>query len=87
MTVQVLIFGAAARAAGTDRVAVRVMARGPDQDTTTAADVLKSLSEQHASLGPALVGARLAVNHQFAPEHQPIRSADEVALISLVGGG
>ncbi|MBX9737073.1 MAG: MoaD/ThiS family protein [Phycisphaerales bacterium] len=87
MTVQVLIFGAAARAAGADRVAVRLTHRGSDQGVATTAEVLRSLGEQHAALGPALVGARLAVNHQFATADQTIRSTDEVALISLVGGG
>lgn len=81
MTVDVLIFGAAAERAGADRVSVAV-AEGSRAD-----GVLAALVEQHPVLGFAAVGARLAVNSVFAGERTRVLASDEVALISLVGGG
>lgn len=81
MTVDVLIFGAAAEWAGADRVSVAV-AEGSHAD-----GVLAALVEQHPALGFAAVGARLAVNSVFAGERTRVLASDEVALISLVGGG
>lgn len=79
--VDVLIFGAAALGAKTDRVRVCI------RDGAIAEEVLGALAEQHPGLGSALVGARLAVNAAFAKPGTPVRSEDELALISLVGGG
>lgn len=81
METDVLIFGSTALGANTDRVAVRV------RDSATAEEVLAALAEQHPGLGAALVGARLAVNSAFAKPGTPVRAGDELALISLVGGG
>lgn len=90
MKVEVHIFGAASLAAKTDRVAVEV------SEAPTVREVLAALSVQHPELRYALPPAekgRLAVNHAFATGDHPIRpgsagrAGDEVALITLVGGG
>lgn len=81
MTVDVLIFGMAAERAGADRVRVTV------PEGSGAQGVLAALVEQHPVLGFAAAGARLAVNSVFAGERTEVRAGDEVALISLVGGG
>lgn len=77
----VLIFGSAAVAAGRDRVSVHVA------DTARVADVVVALAEQHPTLRFALAPARVAVNHAFAAPTSPVAPGDEVALITLVGGG
>lgn len=84
VTLDVLLFGAAAAAAGADRVPV-VM--GMKQEVVTAQEVLASLGSQHPSLRTATTGARLAVNQAFAKPDAPVRAGDELALIALVGGG
>lgn len=84
MEVVVLLFGAAAAREKADRVTV-VMG-----DEPTVQDVLGALHEQHPDLRFALPPAetgRLAVNQSFARGRHPIRAGDEVALVSLVGGG
>jgi molybdopterin converting factor small subunit len=90
MQVEVLIFGGAALRAAADRVTVDV------SDLPTVREVLAALHGQHPSLRFALPPpdtGRLAVNHAFATGDHPIRpgpvgaGGDEVALITLVGGG
>lgn len=90
MQVEVLIFGAASQRAKTDRVTLEV---GP---TPTVREVLAALYSQHPSLHFALPPpetGRLAVNQAFASGDHPIKpgspadAGDEVALITLVGGG
>ncbi|QYK49280.1 MAG: MoaD/ThiS family protein [Phycisphaeraceae bacterium] len=90
MKVEVLIFGGAALVTKTDRVTVEV---GP---APTVRDVLLALHAQHPSLRFALPPpetGRLAVNQAFAKGDDPIkpgpvdRGGDEVALVTLVGGG
>lgn len=86
MRVEVLLFGPASQAAGSDRIGVECEvvagASGP-----TAAAVLAAIASQHPGLAFAAEGARLAVNHAFASPEAPIGVGDEVALVSLVGGG
>jgi len=79
--VDVLIFGAAAHGMNTERVRVCIC------DGAKAEDVLGALAEQHPGLGSALTGARLAVNSAFAKPDTQVTPGDELALISLVGGG
>lgn len=88
--VEVLIFGGAALAVRADRVVVEV------GGTPTVREVLAALHAQHPALGFALPPAesgRLAVNQNFAKGNDPIRpglraqGGDEVALVTLVGGG
>lgn len=81
MDVDVLIFGAAAMIAGRNRVTVRV------HGSPTVADVASALAVQHPELRFALSPPRLAVNHAFAGPEARITEGDEVALITLVGGG
>ncbi len=90
MQVEVLIFGAAALGAKSDRVVVEVSA------SPTVREVLGALREQHPVLSFALPhseSGRLAVNGAFASGDHRIKpgpaseDGDEVALITLVGGG
>lgn len=90
MQVEVLVFGAAAISAKADRVRVEV------EEPVTVRAVLAALHAQHGALGPALPpidGGRLVVNHAFEIGEHPIkpggpgRPGDEVALVTLVGGG
>lgn len=84
MEVAVLLFGAAATREKSDRVTV-VVGGEP-----TVQDVLKALHEQHPDLRfalPSVERGRLAVNQSFVRGEHPIREGDEVALITLVGGG
>jgi len=83
VTLDILIFGAAATAAKSDRVSVELRQAG----TATVRDVLAALGMQHPELGFALPGARLALNHAFVAPDALVSAGDEVALISLVGGG
>ncbi len=90
MQVEVLIFGGAALAAKTDRVTVEV------SGAPSVREVLAALHAQHPALKFALPPpetGRLAVNQAFAAGSHPIKpgpldqGGDEVALITLVGGG
>lgn len=84
MEIDVLLFGAAAASEKSDRVTVVVGAE------PTVRAVLAALREQRPDLRFALPPAetgRLAVNQVFASGEHPIRPGDEVALITLVGGG
>lgn len=79
-----LTFGAAAACAKAGRVTVTV------GEGATVREVLAALAEQHRALRFALPNpdsGRLAVNHAFASGDHPVRPGDEVALITLVGGG
>lgn len=78
---EVLLFGPAARAAGTASACVRV------PDPATVRGVLQALAAQRPEIAFALPGARLAVNHAFVPADATVRPGDEVALIAMVSGG
>ena len=84
MEVEVLLFGAAAAREESDRVRV-VVGSEP-----AVRDILVALHEQHPGLRfavPPPETGRLAVNQTFAGAAHPVRAGDEVALITLVGGG
>lgn len=81
MHLDVLIFGSAAVAAKADRVRVQL------GTSPTLADVARAMVEQHPSLAFALQSPRFAVNQAFAGLSTPITPSDEVALVTLVGGG
>jgi len=81
MHLDVLVFGSAAIAAKADRVRVRL------GDAPTLADVARALAAQHPAIAFSLQSPRFAVNQAFASLSTPIASTDEVALITLVGGG
>ena len=80
-SVEVLLFGPAARAAGSATARVRV------PDPATVRGVLQALAAQRPEIAFALPGARLAVNHAFVPADATVRPGDEVALIAMVSGG
>jgi molybdopterin synthase sulfur carrier subunit len=55
-------------------------------DGVTVGDLRRSLTARH----PELAGLRslfIAVNHNYAEDHQPLTDADEIALIPPVSGG
>jgi len=79
--IPVLLFGPAARAAGRDRIEIRV------PEGSTCAQVREALVEAHPCLGELVGAGRLAVNHAFCPEDRVIEAGDEVALITMVSGG
>lgn len=81
MHLDVLIFGSAAVVAKADRVRVQL------GDAPTLAEVARAMTEQHPALVFALRSPRFAVNQAFAGEDTRIAPTDEVALITLVGGG
>jgi molybdopterin converting factor small subunit len=84
MQIEVLIFGGAALAAKADRVSVTV------EEACTVRAVLEALHSQYPALRFALPSpetGRLAVNQAFAKGDHAIQPGDEVALITLVGGG
>lgn len=79
-----LLFGAAAIREKADRVIVIVDAE------PTVKDVLRALQEQHPDLRfavPLAETGRLAVNQAFARGDHPVKAGDEIALVTLVGGG
>jgi molybdopterin converting factor small subunit len=79
--IDVLIFGSAATAAGTDRLTVTI------HESSTVRDVGAALIEQHPTLKDFFGIPRLAVNHAFVKPDCAIRPGDEIALITLVSGG
>jgi molybdopterin converting factor small subunit len=86
MRIEVLLFGPAAQAAGSDRIGVECEVDSGDSGPRVPA-VLAAIAAQHPRLAFAVDGARLAVNHAFAAADASIGRDDEVALVSLVGGG
>jgi molybdopterin converting factor small subunit len=79
--VEVLLFGAEAKAVGRRSVQVEVPAG------STCQTIRECLAETHAALRPFLKSARFAVNGEFAPLDKIVREGDEVALIGMVSGG
>ena len=77
--IEVLLFGPQAVAAGTDRVTVPAAA--------TVGEVKARLTEHCPALRPSLGGSRIAVNHEYAADADPVPAGAEVALIGLVSGG
>jgi len=78
---EVLLFGPAREAAGSDRVPVRV--DGP----ATAAVVLAALERAHPALASLLPRTRVAVNRRYVDVDSPVAPGDEIAVIPPVGGG
>ena len=56
-------------------------------DVATVADVLRETGEQHPALSRHLPHCRVAVNREYAREHEPVREGDEIALLPPVSGG
>lgn len=82
MEVTVRLFGQEASAVGRAAMTVRL-----DGDRCTPAALRAALLAAEPRLAATLPHCRLAVNHAFASEMQPITATDEVALIGLVSGG
>lgn len=81
MKVRVLLFGPLRDALGSPHADVEVT------PAPTVAAVLEALAAQAPAIAPAIRGARLAVNGEFASSQQVISENDECALIGLVSGG
>lgn len=81
MTLNVLLFGPLADAAGARAIAVDV-AEGSD-----VACVLGQLHAAYPRLRSLLGASRLAVNSAFAALNTPVQASDELALIGMVSGG
>ncbi len=81
LTIHVLLFGNARIHAQSDRVTLTLPA------PATARSVLVELAIQLPQFASTSTSARLAVNQAFASDETPVHQGDEVALISLVGGG
>lgn len=87
MQFEVLVFGQMATTVAADRVRIHVVASIDDPTRSTVRAVLTALDEQHPHVRFGLHSARIAVNHAFANADTPVTERDELALISLVGGG
>lgn len=79
--VSVLLFAGLRERAGTGRVEVEVEAGA------TVADVAASVKRLWPALSSCLDGVAVAVNHEYVSRAYPVKSGDEVALISPVSGG
>ncbi len=82
MQVTVRLFGAEARAVGRATVSVHL-----DDERGTCGRLRDALRAAEPGLAATLPHCRVAVNHSFASDAQPIAATDEVALIGLVSGG
>lgn len=81
MTIEILLFGPAAMAAGCSSVRVECEA-GSTCDAVHAA-----LGAQHGGIAAIVKVGRLAVNGAYVDDSTVVESGDEVALVSLVSGG
>lgn len=79
MTLRVMLFASWADALGARSVDVEV------GEGATAGDVLAALATR--ANGAALPKPALAINRQLARASDPVRAADEIAVIPPVAGG
>lgn len=79
--ITVKLFGPQARLAGASELAVEV----PEPATCRA--IVAQLRAAAPALAASLANSRLAVNHAFAADDEPVAANDEVALIGMVSGG
>ena len=82
MNVTVLLFGPAAKAAGSSRIVVKI-----DGPSCTCRQLQASLLQIEPCLQAYAGRSRWAVNHAFASDDAQIAPGDEVALIAAVSGG
>ncbi|MGH7572776.1 MAG: MoaD/ThiS family protein [Gemmatimonadota bacterium] len=80
-TFDVLLFGPAREAAGSDRASVEVPV------PATAAEVLAALGRAHPALAKLLPRSRVAVNRRYVDVDAGVAPGDEMAIIPPVGGG
>ena len=87
MHLDVLVFGQVATTVAANRLRIHVVTSAHDPARATVRDVLNALGDQHPGVRFALASARIAVNQSFATADAGVTARDELALISLVGGG
>lgn len=80
MRVKVKLFGPQAALAGTREVEVEV-------SNATAGGVKAALASALPAIAATVGPSRMAINHEFAADADPVRETDEVALIGMVSGG
>lgn len=79
--VRVLLFGAAADAAGTREVEIDA------GESSTLEDLWPQLAERHPGLSPLRETLAFAVNGEYARGDAPVSPGDEVAVLPPVSGG
>lgn len=84
LKVKVKLFGPQAALAGTREVEVEVEAGGV---AATAGGVKAALAAMVPAIAATVGSSRIAINHEFAADADPVRERDEVALIGMVSGG
>ncbi len=57
------------------------------EGAVNAGHLLDAACEQYPVMGPYRSVMRLAVNHVYVSEDEPVHAGDEVALITPVSGG
>ena len=82
MKITVLLFGPQARRVGRRDVVIECPG-----DSATGAQLRAALANAAPALADTLPASRLAVNHAYIGEEDPIHPGDEVALIGMVSGG
>ena len=81
MTVPIKLFAIARQRLGRDQVEVTL------NDSATAGDLRRTLSEQFPVLADVLPHIRIAINSSYAADSTMIPIGAEVALIPPVSGG
>jgi len=81
MTLRIKLFAIARQRLGREQVEVTL------QDSATAGDLRRTLSEQFPVLADVLPHIRIAVNSSYAADSTVIPAGAEVALIPPVSGG
>ena len=81
-TVRLLAFAGVRDVLGSGEIAFEIDAGG-----MTARALLDSVCARYPALAPFARGIRVAVNGTYAAWDDPVRPADEVALIPPVAGG
>ena len=81
MTIAIKLFAIARQRLGRDEVEVTL------ENSATAGDLRRALSEQFPALADVLPHIRIAVNSSYAADSTIIPTGAEVALIPPVSGG
>ncbi len=81
MDIEIRLFATLKDRAGRERVQVEVT------NPATVATVKAALATAYPVLAPAVDSALVAVNREFAFDHSPVTTEDEIALFPPVSGG
>ncbi len=81
MRVTVRLFGPQAFRAGTRKLMLEI------ENNATCLQLKRRIAQQAPALAESVPASRLAINHQFAHDGQPIVEKDELALIGMTHGG